>query len=211
MSSVFSSVRHSPNEFLKTFSLICFFALMIYSGQYCFALYLASGTAALLAGRHKQIYNPLRCPAILESQVAHCNITGYKHIPKHIHLSWETTTVCQRHPAIQIPTDMIICNPNFSACLQNIPLDLKSSDCYSWAPCPWYAVQPSEPLSSPMGDQQQSGQHKHVPAFLRSHSSCTKAFLRLADTSLSPCRAVFLHAGWWFPFTLAQGCRMRMR
>ena len=150
MSPVISSVRHSPNEILQIFSLLCFFTLMICTGHYHFALYLVPDTAALLAARHKQLYNPLCCPAVLKSQVAHCNITGYKHIPKYNHLSWETTTVCQRSPAIQIPAGVIIYNHSFSAHLQNIPLDLKRRQCYS----------------CPMGGQQRSGQRKHVSAFL---------------------------------------------
>lgn len=149
MSSVISSVRHSPNEFLRIFSFICFFTLMIYSGHYCFALHLVCGTGALLAARHKQIYNPLRRPAILECQVARCNFTGYKHIPKHIHRSWETTTVCQRSPVIQTPVDVIICNHSFSARGQNIPLDLKSRDCYSGDPVPNVQCSPRSPSAAP--------------------------------------------------------------
>lgn len=60
--------RHSPNELLETFSLIFFFSLMMSDGHYCSSLYLVPGPAALLAARNEQIYNPLRCPAALESQ-----------------------------------------------------------------------------------------------------------------------------------------------
>lgn len=92
-----SSVRHSPDGFLRLFSLLCSFTLTIYSGHYSFALYLVPGTAALLAARHKQIYNPLHCPTTLESQLAHCNITACKHIPKQFTFL-EKPLLCVRDP-----------------------------------------------------------------------------------------------------------------